>query len=272
MGSGETTSWSGRIDRRFGPLARGLVPLLVLAATWVLAVHILGISPIFLPPLEDMPAVLWRMFTEEGVTRDLLISIYRVLFGFVLAVLLATPIGVLMGYRRNIRQSLSPVLGFFRYIPVPVFIPLTILWFGSGDRQKMIIIFLGAFFQLVLMVSDAARIVPGDYYESAIMLGAPKLDLVVRVLWPAALPQIFDSYRIAMGWAWTYLIVAEMVGASTGLGYYIIKAQRYLLIPQIFAAMALIGVLGMFTDYLFSAAHLHLFPWAQRAGGSKDVH
>jgi NitT/TauT family transport system permease protein len=271
MKNGETTSRWGKLDGRFGPLARGLLPLAVLAAAWILAVHLLEISPIFLPPLEDMPSVLWRMFTEEGVTRDLLISIYRVLLGFVLAVALATPIGVLMGYRKTIRQSLSPVLGFFRYIPVPVFIPLTILWFGSGDRQKMIIIFLGAFFQLVLMVSDAARNVPGTYYESATMLGAPRRDLVLRVLWPAALPQIFDSYRIAMGWAWTYLIVAEIVGASTGLGYYIIKAQRYLLIPQIFAAMALIGVLGMLTDYLFSAAHQRLFPWAQRAGGSGDV-
>jgi NitT/TauT family transport system permease protein len=129
----------------------------------------------------------------------------------------------------------------------------------------MAIIFIGAFFQLVLMVEDAAASVRKDYYEAAIMLGAPKLDLLLRVLWPAALPRIFDSYRICIGWAWTYLVVAEIVGATTGIGYYVIKAQRYLLIPQIFAAMALIGLLGMMTDIILSVLHARLFPWEERS-------
>jgi NitT/TauT family transport system permease protein len=149
-------------------------------------------------------------------------------------------------------------------MPVPVFIPLTILWVGSGNTQKMVIIFLGAFFQLVLMVEDAAKSVRRDFYESATMLGAPKRDLILRVLWPAAFPQIFDSYRICIGWAWTYLVVAEIVGATTGIGYYIIKAQRYLLVPQIFAAMVLIGLLGMFTDIFLAWMHKRLFPWEEK--------
>ena len=148
-------------------------------------------------------------------------------------------------------------------MPVPAFIPICILWFGSGNLQKMVIIFLGAFFQLILMVKDAAASVRIDYYEAATMLGAPRRDLILRVLWPAALPQIFNSYRICIGWAWTYLVVAEIVGASTGIGYYIIKAQRYLMVPQIFAAMVLIGILGMVTDLVLAALHGWLFPWGE---------
>ncbi len=248
----------------------GFIPFTLVALIWTLLVHGVEISPVFLPPLELMPRVVWRMFSKEGITRDMLISIYRVVCGFLLAVAIATPLGMLMGYSRWMSRLFGPIMGFVRYMPVPVFIPLTILWFQSGDRQKMVVIFLGAFFQLVLMVEDAARAVPKDYYEAAIMRGAPRRHLFFRVLWPAALPQIFDSYRICIGWAWTYLVVAEIVGANTGVGYYIIKAQRYLMIPQIFAAMVLIGLLGMLTDLAFAAAHDRLFPWAERSSSGRE--
>jgi len=242
----------------------GFIPFTLVAAIWTFLVHGVRVSPVFLPPLEVMPRAIWRMFAVEGVGKDVGVSIYRVVCGFILAAMIATPVGMLMGYSRWTSRLLDPIMGFIRYMPVPVFIPLTILWFQSGDMQKMVVIFLGAFFQLVLMIEDAARAVPKDYYEAAIMRGAPRRHLFHRILWPAALPQIFDSYRICMGWAWTYLVVAEIVGANTGVGYYIIKAQRYLMIPQIFAAMVLIGVLGMLTDLLFARMHDRFFPWAER--------
>jgi len=248
----------------------GFLPFTIVAVIWSILVHGIKISPVFLPPLEVMPGAVWRMFAVEGIAKDMLVSIYRVVCGFILAAIIATPVGMLMGYTRWASRLLDPIMGFIRYMPVPVFIPLTILWFQSGDAQKMVVIFLGAFFQLVLMVEDAARAVPKDYYEAAIMRGAPRRHLFYRVLWPAALPQIFDSCRICMGWAWTYLVVAEIVGANTGIGYYIIKAQRYLMIPQIFAAMVLIGLLGMLTDLLFAAMHDRLFPWAERNSSGRD--
>ena len=255
--------------RRFvQPLLLAAIPFVAVAAIWALMVHAFAVRPVFLPPLEEMPLVLWNMFTEEGIVNDILISCGRVLAGFVVALLLATPLGILMGYNSRAQRVFEPFVSFIRYMPVPVFIPLCILWFGSGDLEKVIIIFLGAFFQLTLMVQDAARGVRRDFYESAIMLGAPRRALIARVLWPAALPQIFDSYRVCIGWAWTYLIVAEIVGARTGIGFYIIKAQRYLMVPQIFAAMTVIGVLGMSTDLLMGWAHRRLFRWSERSTGS----
>jgi NitT/TauT family transport system permease protein len=247
----------------------GCLPFIGLGVIWLFLVHMGHIPPIFLPPLEDMPKVIWHMFTEENILKDIGISIFRVLMGFLIAVVIATPLGVFMGYSEKMSRMFDPIIGFVRYMPVPVFIPLCILWLGSGNIQKMAIIYIGAFFQLVLMVEDAAISVRSDYYEAAIMLGAPKRDLIIRVLWPAALPQIFDSYRICMGWAWTYLVVAEIVGATTGIGYYVIKAQRYLLVPQIFAAMVLIGLLGMLTDLLMAFLHKKLFHWEEK--GKKQI-
>ena len=246
----------------------GLLPFFAIALIWIVLVHGLEVRPVFLPPLEQMPKVIWGMFISEGILHDILISCVRVMAGFVAAMLVATPLGILMGYNEKARQLFEPIIGFIRYMPVPVFIPLCILWFGSGDLEKVVIIFLGAFFQLTLMIQDAAHSVRRDFYEAAIMLGAPRKALISHVLWPAALPQIFDSYRVCIGWAWTYLIVAEIVGARTGIGFYIIKAQRYLMVPQIFAAMTLIGLLGMTTDLILGSAHRFLFKWSERTSDS----
>jgi NitT/TauT family transport system permease protein len=257
---GGTSERQHRLSRR---ILLGLLPFAAGTLIWVVLVSVFAVRPVFLPALGDMPRAIWGMFTEQGIATDISISCFRVVAGFIAAVLLATPLGILMGYNVKMHQMFEPIVGFIRYMPVPVFIPLCILWFGSGDLEKVIIIFLGAFFQLTLMVQDAAHAVRRDFYEAATMLGAPRPALVFRVLWPAALPQIFDSYRVCIGWAWTYLIVAEIVGARTGVGFYIIKAQRYLMVPQIFAAMTLIGMLGMTTDLLLGGMHRWLFPWAE---------
>jgi NitT/TauT family transport system permease protein len=250
--------------RQFGlRVLLGFLPFVVTGIIWFVLVHGFSVREVFLPPLEQMPGVIWGMFFNEGIVNDILISCVRVVMGFMIAVLLATPLGILMGYNQRAQQLFEPIIGFIRYMPVPVFIPLCILWFGSGDTEKVIIIFLGAFFQLTLMVQDAAQAVRRDFYEAAIMLGAPRGALISHVLWPAALPQIFDSYRVCIGWAWTYLIVAEIVGARSGIGFYIIKAQRYLMVPQIFAAMTLIGVLGMMTDLILGSTHRRLFRWSE---------
>lgn len=264
MASGGDVKAESSAARRLRRILPGCAPFVTIAIIWFVLTQATTISEVFLPPIEKMPGVVWRMFAQEGIISDVLVSTARVLAGFLCAVVVATPVGILMGYSVRAARVLDPIVGFVRYMPVPVFIPLCILWFGSGNTEKMIILFLGVFFQLVLMVKDAVAAVPITYYEAATMLGAPRRDLILRVLWPAALPQIFNNYRICIGWAWTYLVVAEIVGANSGIGYYIIKAQRYLMTPQIFAAMVLIGVLGMATDIAMAALHRWLFPWEER--------
>src|SRR5215217_3399761 len=129
---------SGQVSLR---LLLGFLPFAVTGIIWFVLVHGFSVRAVFLPPIEQMPAVIWGMFVNEGIVHDILISCVRVITGFVIAMVLATPVGILMGYNQRAQQMFEPIIGFIRYMPVPVFIPLCILWFGSGDMEKIIIIF-----------------------------------------------------------------------------------------------------------------------------------
>jgi NitT/TauT family transport system permease protein len=148
-------------------------------------------------------------------------------------------------------------------MPASAFIPLFILWLGIGDVQKIAIIFVGSFFQLVLMVAVVAKSVHKDMLETAYTLGAKRVQVVRKVLLPASLPGILDTLRIIVGWAWTYIIVAELVASSSGIGYMIISAQRMLRTASIIFGIFTIGVLGLITDYAFKWTHKKLFPWVE---------
>jgi NitT/TauT family transport system permease protein len=168
-----------------------------------------------------------------------------------------------MGHFKIIQALIEPINDFIRYMPVAAFIPLAIVWAGTGDLEKVVIIFIGTFFQLILMIADNARNVPAAYLDVAYTLGGTRWGAVYKVLVPAALPGIFDSLRIAMGWAWSYLVVAEIVAANRGLGFLIIQSQRYLKTAEIFAGIIIIGIIGLATDHLFRWLSRKLFPWQE---------
>jgi NitT/TauT family transport system permease protein len=153
---------------------------------------------------------------------------------------------------------------FMRYLPVVALVPLTLLYFGIGESQKYAIIFLGTFFQLILMVSDSVASVDRNMINAAATLGAAKKQQYFRVLLPAALPSLLDDMRLTIGWAWTYLVVAEMVAADAGLGYMILKNQRYLATDVIFAGLIMIGLVGLVTDFAFRLISYIAVPWARR--------
>jgi NitT/TauT family transport system permease protein len=155
------------------------------------------------------------------------------------------------------------MVGFIRYMPASAFIPLFILWLGIGDIEKVAIIFVGSFFQLVLMVSVVAKNVHKDMLETAYTLGAKRFQVIRKVLLPASLPGIVDTLRIIVGWAWTYIIVAELVASSSGIGYMIISAQRMLRTASIIFGILTIGMLGLITDYGFKWLHKKLFAWVE---------
>ncbi|MBF0275989.1 MAG: ABC transporter permease, partial [Nitrospinae bacterium] len=219
------------------------------------------VKNVFLPPIPDVVQSLIVLFRDEGYSSDLFISTYRVMGAFLLSAALAIPIGLYTGFSERMAKITEPFVGFARYLPVPAFVPLCILWFGLDDMGKIAIIFLGTFFQLILMIVDVAREVPKTYFEAALTLGIKKTGLFFRVLLPASMPGIINSCRIAVGWAWTYLVVAEIAGATSGLGYRIMEAQRFIQTPKIFAGIIVIGILGVATDFLFKALYRYLFPW-----------
>ena len=203
------------------------------------------------------------LFSELGFTTDVLNSVYRVMMGFVVAAVIGVPIGLFMGTFKVAEALTEPVVGFVRYMPASAFIPLFILWLGIGDLEKIAIIFVGSFFQLVLMVAVVAKNVHKDMLETAYTLGAKRFQVIRRVLLPASLPGIVDTLRIIVGWAWTYIIVAELVASASGIGYMIISSQRMLRTGNIIFGILTIGMLGLITDFFFKWLYHRLFPWVE---------
>jgi NitT/TauT family transport system permease protein len=234
-----------------------LCPLLIWAALsnsgWV--------DILFLP---DPWSVVKRTFSwliDDDLVGDTGISIYRVTAGFAMSAVIALPIGLLIGAFRPVEAILEPLTDFVRYMPAVAFIPLVMLWFGIGESAKISIIFIGTFFQMVLMVAENVRLVPKAQIEAALTMGANRYEMIRLVLLQSAKPAILDTLRITMGWAWTYLVVAELVASNSGLGYAILKAQRFLKTDTIFAGIILIGLIGLLMDQAFRWLHRRSFPW-----------
>jgi NitT/TauT family transport system permease protein len=256
---------AGRLSRRMYWLFAA-VGLLVPFALWS-AISASGwVDPVFLPgPLRVFERLLtWAL--DDNLLGDAGVSIYRVMMGFVLSAVLAMPIGLLIGAFRPVEALLEPLTDFIRYMPAVAFIPLVMLWFGIEESAKISIIFIGTFFQMVLMVAENVRLVPRAQIEAAQTMGATREEIIRLVLLQSAKPAILDTLRITMGWAWTYLVVAELVAANSGLGYAILKAQRFLKTDTIFGGIILIGVIGLLMDQAFRWLHRRSFPWLHARG------
>jgi NitT/TauT family transport system permease protein len=238
---------------------------LVLLAGWSLITDTGLVSDFFLPrPMQVLQAA-WGMYIDKGFLWDIAVSIYRVLVGFCLAAIIAVPLGLMMGSVQFFRSLLEPCLAFTRYMPATAFIPLLVLWLGIDDTQKFSVIFVGTFFTLALMVMVSTLTVPIALIEAAIMLGARPAQLIFKVILPAAKPAIFNDLRIVLGWAWTYIVIAEIVAASSGVGYVILNASRFMDTATIFVGIISIGMIGLISDLLFNFAGRRLFPYLQRA-------
>ncbi|HOX66573.1 MAG TPA: ABC transporter permease [Burkholderiaceae bacterium] len=230
-------------------------------AVWALLSASGWIDPVFMPGPGSVFARLGTWLMEDDLIADTGISVYRVLAGFALSAAFALPIGLLIGAFRPVEALLEPLTDFIRYMPAVAFIPLVMLWFGIEESAKIAIIFIGTFFQMVLMVAENVRLVPTAQIEAAQTMGATRDEIVRLVLLQSAKPAILDTLRITMGWAWTYLVVAELVASNSGLGYAILKAQRFLKTDTIFGGIILIGVIGLLMDQAFRWLHRRAFPY-----------
>src|SRR6476619_2922781 len=201
----------------------------------------------------------YDLLANQGFFKDIGMTVWRVLGGFVIAAVLAVPLGVAMGAYKPV----EPFVSFARYLPASAFIPLLILWAGIGEAQKLAVIFIGSFFQLVLMIAVSVGNTRRDLVEAAYTLGAADRGIVTRVLLPSSAPEIAETLRMVLGWAWTYVIVAELIGASSGIGHMITDSQALLATDQIIFGIIVIGLIGLASDFAFKAFNRMLFPWAQ---------
>ena len=254
--------WSIRlaISRR-SYILLALVGLLVPLLGWALVSSFAGVNPVFLPGPGKVFTRIITWALDDDLLGDAFVSTMRVVAGWALSALLAVPLGLLIGSWRAVQALLEPLTDFIRYMPAVAFIPLVMLWVGIDEGAKVAIIFIGTFFQMVLMVAEDVRRVPMAQIEAAQTMGATRREVLEKVILPSAKPALLDTLRVTMGWAWTYLVVAELVAANSGLGFSILKAQRFLQTDKIFAGILLIGLIGLAIDQLFRLLHRKAFPW-----------
>jgi NitT/TauT family transport system permease protein len=225
-------------------------------------------NPIYLPAPHEVAVAFYTAFTtpptrasEQWLHESLWHSIQVIFWGFTLSSLIGVPIGILCGTYIAISKLQEPFIEFFRYLPAPAFGALAVAILGIHDGPKIAIIFIGTFFQQVLIVANTTRKLDGALLEAALTLGAKKLQLLFRVVVPGILPDLYRDQRILLGWAWTYLIVAELIGTSSGITWFITQQARYKNFDNVYAAIIMIGIIGVVSDVLLAQLGKRLFPW-----------
>lgn len=225
-------------------------------------------NPVYLPAPHEVALAFYKAFTTEPVRsseqwlhQSLWHSIQVIFWGFTLSSLFGVPIGILCGTYVAISRLQEPFIEFFRYLPAPAFGALAVAILGIHDGPKIAIIFIGTFFQQVLVVANTTRKLDTALLEAALTLGAKKLRLLFRVVVPGILPDLYRDQRILLGWAWTYLIVAELIGTSSGITWFITQQARYKNFDNVYAAIIMIGIIGIVSDVLLARLGKRLFPW-----------
>jgi NitT/TauT family transport system permease protein len=228
---------------------------------WALAARPSGGDFQLVPTPAATFAALARLLRTPDFLADLAASLQRIGMGFALSMAAGLLLGATIGVSRSLSSLLGGIIDALRYTPVSTFIPLTILWFGVGDLQKVVVLGLGTAPYLAAMVADAIRATRTEYMHGARTLGAGTLTIVWRVVIPSAAPQVWQAGRLSFAIAWTYLVTAELVGANQGLGRFLVLSERFVQIPDMFAATIVIGFIGFVSDILFRLAYRRLFPW-----------
>jgi NitT/TauT family transport system permease protein len=236
----------------------GIGAFAVVLGGWLLVTESGLVRPQFLPSPLAVTQAWWGLFRNDYLS-DIGISIGRVWIAFGASAAIAIPLGVLMSSYRAVGAFSEPLIDFVRYLPVPALVPLTLIWLGIGEGSKVALLWIGTFFQLVLLIADDARRVPKEFIETGRTLGAGDWALMKDVLFRAMLPSMVDSLRITLGWCWTYLLIAEIVASNSGIGYELWTARRYGKTPEVFAGILTIGIIGLASDQLIRAAHRRAF-------------
>ena len=220
------------------------------------------VSPTFLASPLTMLREGILLFTEYNFVNDIGMTVWRVMGGFILASIVAVPLGIAMGAWKPVEAFFEPFVSFCRYLPASAFIPLLILWAGVGETQKLLVIFIGSVFQITLMVAVTVGGARKDLVEAAYTLGSSNTGIVKRVLIPGAAPGIAETLRLVLGWAWTYVIVAELIGSSSGIGHMITDSQALLNTGQIIFGIIIIGLIGLVSDFIFKTINRRMFEWS----------
>ena len=229
-------------------------------------------NPIYLPAPHQVAQAFYTAFvtepkrrSEQWLHESLWESIQVIFWGFFLSSLFGVPLGILAGTYDLMSRLSEPFIEFFRYLPAPAFGALAVAILGIHHAPKIAIIFIGTFFQQVLVIANTTRKLDPALLEAAQTLGARRLSLLFRVVVPGIITDLYKDMRILLGWAWTYLIVAELIGTSSGITWFITQQARYKNFDNVFAAIMMIGIIGLTTDLVLAWLGRRMFPWQQAA-------
>lgn len=236
---------------RLAYISLGGIGLFFVISLWWLSTYFQWISPFLLPSPKAVALALITSIKSGVLLIDVAMSIFRIFLGVTLSLIFAFPLGISIGRSKKIEALFEPFIIFIRYIPTSAFIPLVIIWFGIGEVEKIVVLFLGLMPYLTLIVANLVFQIKKDFIEVALTLGATPYQILKYVIIPSILPALWDTLRITFGAAWTYVIITEIVGADSGLGYLMVESSRFLRTDMVFAAVIVIGSLGLATDYFF---------------------
>ena len=231
-------------------------------------------NPVYLPAPHEVARAFYTSLTTAPplpeipwLHQSLWHSCQIIFWGFILSAVVGVPLGVLCGTYDLFSKAVEPFIDFIRYMPAPAFGALCVAMLGIDDGPKIAIIWIGTFFQMVLVVANTTRQFDPGLLEAAQTLGASRRSLLMRVILPGILPNLYNDMRILIGWAWTYLIVAELIGASSGISYFINQQGKYQHYDNVFAGIIMIGLIGLAFDQLLAYLAQFLFPWQPKFEG-----
>jgi NitT/TauT family transport system permease protein len=232
-------------------------------------------NPVYLPSPGEVAKAFYTSFTTPPATKDgawlhqsLWHSIQIIFWGFVISSLIGVPLGIFCGAYGPIAGLSEPFIEYFRYLPAPAFGALAVAILGIYDGPKITIIVIGTLFQQVLIVANTTRKIDAALLEAAMTLGTKPSQLLSRVVVPGILPDLYRDQRILLGWAWTYLIVAELIGTTSGITWFITQQARYQHFDNVYAAIAMIGIIGLGTDIVLARLARRIFPWDRTLGSA----
>ena len=273
----QETSAARKPDRiawlpRLRPVLLGLAFPIALLAIWHFFTA--GRPGSLIPPPHDVWLELWDLafggINDDAYSRTLyvhlLASVARVYGGFAMALMVALPLGMLIGRVALVRQLIDPTIQILRPVPVTAWLPLAMIIFGLGPRSAIFLVFLGAFYPILLNTVFGVRSVEPRLFEAAAMLGCTGSAQFFRVVLPAALPSIFTGMRLGLGFAWVVIVVGEMTGVQTGLGAIIMEARQLSRTEIVICGMIVIGVFGFLSDQLVMLIGRRLLAWSPSYG------
>jgi len=240
-------------------LLLGIAIWVIFFTAWELAVIFEGVNLLLVPPPEKVLTTLIGLIYEGRFLGDIAISVLRVVGSFAGACLVAVPLGILMGTFAAAESFFNPFVSAWRYLPAPAFIPILLMWLGTGEGPKLALLFIGVVFFLITLVMDYTRQVRIELIETSLTLGASEKQVLWTVIVPAVMPNVVVAMRQMLAVSWTYLVIAEIVASTTGIGAMMMRARRFLHTDEFLAGILVIGILGLLFDVLFRWLHRWFF-------------